>query len=376
MGFRSSIATVLDRAVGASTGKRLRRAEAAARRRIISVLDVEARERKRLKALKDAELKPTPEQRRIELIERLGQRSLDGTVNQEDLRWATNDPFVPHPLETRTRHQVLGELHRVLQPRTYFEIGVRFGDSLALSRTRTIGVDPAYRIRAELNCEIRTFADTSDDFFVRPDAFDHFGDAPVDLAFIDGMHLSEYALRDFINVEQHCAKGSVVVFDDVLPRNHLEGYRMRRTKSWAGDVYKVLEVLRRLRPDLVLVPLNTAPTGTLIVTNLDPHSTVLQNAWPTLADELTANDPQTVPDDLLNRTVAVDPELVLASEVWPRVVALRDSGAESGFDELWAALAALPRLIEPAEESADESPVDHHQVQGDDQRDDRPVDHP
>lgn len=376
MGLRSSVAGVLDRAVGSSTGKKLRRAEAAARRRVINVLDVEARERKRRKALKDAEPKPTPEQLRIELIERLGQRSLDGTVNQEDLRWATNDPFVPHPLETLTRHQVLGELHRILQPRTYFEIGVRFGDSLALSRTRTIGVDPAYRIRAELNCEVRTFAETSDDFFARPDAFDHFGDAPIDLAFIDGMHLSEYALRDFINVERHCAKGSVVVFDDVLPRNHLEGYRMRRTRSWAGDVYKVLDVLRRLRPDLVLVPLNTKPTGTLIVTNLDPSSTVLEDAWPTLVDELTAHDPQTVPDDLLNRGAAVDPELVLAGEMWPRLVALRDSGAESGFDELWAALASLPRLIEPAAESADQGPLDHHQVEGDDQRDDRPVDHP
>lgn len=353
MGLRRSVAHTLDRTLGASTVKRLRRAEAAARRRVINVLDVEARQRRRRKALKDAEPAPTPEELRADLIVRLGRRSLTESVNQEGLRWATNDPFVPHPAETMTRHQVLAELHRLLRPRTYLEIGVWHGDSLGLSRTRTIGVDPAFRIRSELHCDLRTFADTSDDFFARPDAFEHFAGTPVDLAFIDGMHLSDYALRDFMNVEKHCARGSVVVFDDVLPRNHLEGYRMRRTRSWAGDVYKVLDVLRRLRPDLVLLPLNTKPTGTMLVTNLDPGSTVLENAWPSLADELTAPDPQTVPDDLLERSLAVDPEVVLGSAVWQRLVVLRDA-PQPDFDPLWEQLAALPRLgrVEPAAPTA------------------------
>lgn len=59
------------------------------------------------------------------------------------------------------------------------------------------------------------------------------------MAFLDGMHLTEYALRDFINVERHCSPGSALVFDDVLPRNHLEADRVRRTVWFAGDVVKV-----------------------------------------------------------------------------------------------------------------------------------------
>lgn len=119
---------------------------------------------------------------------------------------------------------------------------------------------------------------------------------------------------------------------------------MRRTKSWAGDVYKVHEVLRRLRPDLVVVPLNTTPTGTMLVANLDPTSTVLADALPAVIDELTTDDPQTVPHELLLRSVAADAALVLASDVWPRVVAARDAGRTDELIALWHELDGIPRL--------------------------------
>ena len=68
---------------------------------------------------------------------------------------------------------------------------------------------------------------TSDEFFNRRHPFAHLAGQPVDLAFIDGMHLSEFALRDFINTEKFCHAGSVVVFDDMLPRNVIEAGRGR-----------------------------------------------------------------------------------------------------------------------------------------------------
>ena len=40
------------------------------------------------------------------------------------------------------RHKLLRGLHEVLQPRTYFEIGVRNGLSLELSRAQSVGGRP------------------------------------------------------------------------------------------------------------------------------------------------------------------------------------------------------------------------------------------
>ena len=167
--------------------------------------------------------------------------------------WIPSDPFVPHPQPTMTRHDLLRGLHEVLNPRTYLEIGVNEGSSLTLSRTLSIGVDPDFVVRRPLHCDLELIRAKSDEFFERPDGLAHFGGVPVDLAFIDGMHLSEFALRDFINVERHLAAGGVTVFDDILPRNALEAARVRRTGAWAGDVYKAVEAIARRRPDLAVI---------------------------------------------------------------------------------------------------------------------------
>ena len=58
------------------------------------------------------------------------------------------------------------------------------------------------------------------------------------MAFIDGMHLSEFALRDFIGVERLSRWTGVAIFDDMLPGVEEAG-RDRRTRAWTGDVYKV-----------------------------------------------------------------------------------------------------------------------------------------
>ena len=48
----------------------------------------------------------------------------------------------------------LPEVHRRLRPRAYLEIGVRWGHSLALSRCRSVGVDPAFGITADFRTEL------------------------------------------------------------------------------------------------------------------------------------------------------------------------------------------------------------------------------
>lgn len=340
MGIRSKTARTLSQVLGESGTTRVRQWEARARRRAIVALDVEARNA------------PTPKERaprqpsRQERIDALGQQSIDGVVNQETNHgWVSPDPFAEFPKPPFHKHVMLRRLHEVLVPRTYFEIGMHVGASLTLSRARTVGVDPSCSIQKPLHCDLRTYIETSDEFFAREDPFEHLQGVPVDLAFVDGMHLAEFALRDFINLEQHMAPGGVVVMDDVLPRNHLEAYRIRRTGPWSGDVYKVLDVLAEHRPDLTVIPLNTAPTGTVMIVGLDPTSTVLADRYPDIEPTLVTDDPQIVPDQHLRRLEARDPEAMLGLPTWADLVADRSGEPDPDvLERAWQALRDLPRV--------------------------------
>ena len=207
-------------------------------------------------------------------------------------------------------------VHRALQPPTYLEIGIRNGGSLALSPARSVGIDPAFNVRAELRCPVELHRTTSDEFFAGPEPLEHFGGEPAALSFIDGMHLFEYVLRDFVNVERHSAWWSVTVFDDILPRTTDEANRDRSTQSWTGDVYKILPVLERERPDLVCLRVGTEPTGLLLVLGADPADEHLAARVAALTEEWVVPDPQDVPDDLLQREGVVDPQAVLDAPFW------------------------------------------------------------
>lgn len=204
------------------------------------------------------------------------------------------------------------------------EIGIRDGKGLALSRTRTIGVDPAFRITSELTCELQLVRQTSDDFFARDDALGWFPQGVVDLTFIDGMHLAEYALRDFINAERRSAPTSVIALDDMLPRVAVEANRVCKTYDWTGDVYKVAETLISHRGDLVVIPVDTAPTGVVVVAGLDPDNSVLTERCDDIVAEYVRDDPQDVPADVLSRRDAAAPEAVLGSPIWTELAAARD----------------------------------------------------
>ena len=225
------------------------------------------------------------------------------------------------------RHDFLSMVHERCQPRNYLEIGVFDGHSLARSTTRTIGVDPDPHLKVKLSCDLKLVKSTSDDFFAKPDAISWFSEGVVDFTFIDGLHIFEFVLRDFMNTERLSGPSSVVIFDDVLPRSVAEAARNRRTIFWAGDTYKILLVLERYRPDLTIVPLNTEPTGTLLVLGLDPGNTVLAEHYDEIVKEYATEDPQTVPDDIFHRTTAADPKLVAESPVWRELAEARKSDA-------------------------------------------------
>jgi hypothetical protein len=155
------------------------------------------------------------------------------------------------------------------------------------------------------------------------------------------MHLSEFALRDFINIEPFMADTGVIVLDDVLPRNGLEAARDRKTEPWTGDVYKVVEILRRRRPDLVVLLINTDPTGTAVVVGLDRASTILRDGYAEEESYLLRSDPQTPPQEYLDRSVAIEPDRLLDSPVWEQLVSIRQSPSSADVAGLWDDLRAL-----------------------------------
>jgi hypothetical protein len=263
------------------------------------------------------------------------------------------------------RHDFLRRLHHVTAARNYLEIGVRDGTSLALSRVPSIGIDPAFRITRPIRADVHLVRETSDAFFARRDPLGHLrsarnplknvrrgrplfgrylGRPTLDLAFIDGMHLFEYALRDFMNVEKYAGWASAIAFDDMLPRNADEAARDRHTGAWAGDVYKVIPVLHKYRPDLTVIQVDTKPTGTVVVLGADPTNTVLGEHYDEIAAEWVVNDPQDVPDWILDRRQAIRPKDLLAAPFWPRLVRARNLRLprSRGYDALRAGVAALP----------------------------------
>jgi predicted O-methyltransferase YrrM len=178
-------------------------------------------------------------------------------------------------------YQVLNWIHRILRPANYLEIGVHKGISLEQARRGTpcIGVDPEPSIEHELRDTMRIYELTSDEFFARYDLRDLLG-GPVELAFIDGLHLFEQVLRDFINVERHSAAGTVVLLHDCLPQDAVTASRERTTDFYSGDVWKATLALRRRRPELEMVAIPTAPTGLCLVRGLDAGNRQLEEELP------------------------------------------------------------------------------------------------
>jgi hypothetical protein len=190
--------------------------------------------------------------------------------------------------------EFLRRLHAVLRPGTYFEIGTERGNTLALARCPSIAVDPVFRIHTGTVAgevfskpSMLFYQMTSDAFFSAHDPQYLFG-RTIDLAFLDGAHRCEILLRDFINTEKSCSKKSVVILHDCLP---LEEGLARRSQAelaevsehrkdwWTGDVWRTALLLKRKRRDLRIVTVDAQPTGLVLITNLDPKSQTLTQAY-------------------------------------------------------------------------------------------------
>ncbi len=188
--------------------------------------------------------------------------------------------------------EVLAQIHEALRPKIYVEVGVSTGASLRLvgPQTRAIGIDPAPQLTEPLGANIVLLAMTSDEAFVSPQFQSALSGQAVDLAFIDGMHQCEFALRDFINLERLSHRQSTILMHDCYPLNRLTAQREQRTAFWSGDTWRLVPILKKYRPELLVRTVATAPTGLAIVRGLDPSSTLLRERYDEIVAEMLALD--------------------------------------------------------------------------------------
>jgi tetratricopeptide (TPR) repeat protein len=187
--------------------------------------------------------------------------------------------------------EVVRRIHQFLKPRTYVEVGVFTGATLALCAedTRAIGVDPEPKLKQPPGPNQRVYSLTSDAFFAGHDVVAELG-GPVELAFIDGMHQFEFALRDFINLEKLCTRDSLVMVHDCYPRDRLTAAPEESPKFWSGDIWRLILLLKKYRPDLKIDVIAAPPTGLGIIRNLDPASSVLGDKLQDICREFAALD--------------------------------------------------------------------------------------
>jgi hypothetical protein len=180
--------------------------------------------------------------------------------------------------------RMLGRLHAILEPTWYLEIGTFGGRSLSKANCNFVAVDPEFRFRRPLQFsdakQMFLFQETSDAFF--DGGFSERNAIEYDLAFLDGLHHFEVLLRDFINVERLMAPGGVITMHDCCPATVQMASRERVDAAWAGDVWKTLLILLRNRPDLDISVAKAAPTGLVVIRNLDAENTILSDNYDAL----------------------------------------------------------------------------------------------
>jgi hypothetical protein len=184
----------------------------------------------------------------------------------------------------------LRKLHEELLFDWYLEIGCQKGDSLVPVRSKTIAVDPYFRTEVNIIGQkpaLHVFQATSDDFFAS--GFLERNGIRLGLSFLDGMHHYEYLLRDFIAAEAAAVSGGVILLHDCVPFNFGMTTRdlgaLRPGMAWTGDVWKLIPILQKWRPDLRLTVLDCWPSAIVCVTNPAPGNRVLAKNYQAILAE-------------------------------------------------------------------------------------------
>lgn len=157
---------------------------------------------------------------------------------------------------------ILKDLHLILKPKRYLEIGVAKGDSLAQAREGcfAVGVDPDPLISCDLRAWTQLYKMTSEQFFAT------YHGEPFDLIFIDGMHRFDVVVQDFIGAEKLTHPKSVMLFHDPIPLTKETSTPIPTKGFWTGDVWKLIPALIEGRQDLKVMTVPCPLSGLAVVT--------------------------------------------------------------------------------------------------------------
>jgi|KBSSwiStaDraftv2_1062776.scaffolds.fasta_scaffold108285_2 hypothetical protein len=209
------------------------------------------------------------------------------------------DPNVLEDLHGENYGLMLLKLHELTGHKAYLEIGSLTGASLLMSKAPSIAIDPNFRIEHEVigSKPLCLFYQMgSDEFFERYDAPSLLG-RPVEFSFLDGLHHCEFLLRDFFNTEAVSSRSGVIAMHDCVPLDIPMTDRVQegtppssphRLGWWTGDVWRAALVIKRHRPDLRFTAMDCQPTGLIVITGLDPTSTLLKDNYDALVAEMNA----------------------------------------------------------------------------------------
>ena len=214
-------------------------------------------------------------------------------------------------------YDVMKRVHETINPRSYLEIGTRTGRladpvEMRFGRGRS-------KIPHHLEYHWREAGllllpnDKRQVFQIGRYSIDH---RRRDRFRLPRRHASiRVSLRDFYNTEKLCGNHSIIALHDCLPpdvryTSRYEGdTNIRKDAShphwWAGDVWKVPVILRRFRPDLHIVAVDAAPTGLILVTNLDPTSKVLESSYRAIVNEFSSLSLESMGLDKLSEELGV-----------------------------------------------------------------------
>ena len=109
----------------------------------------------------------------------------------------------------------------------------------------------------------------------------------------------------------------------MLPRKVVQAARYRVSASWTGDVYKAGLALRELCPEVIVLEIDTEPTGVVLVLAPNAERDGVLPGYDDWLEAAVSQDPQDVPDEILTRSRAKNPHRVLASPGWGELVRLR-----------------------------------------------------